>query len=554
MNRIAKGLLGLFLIVSNFTIAQDSAPENWFNLDYAHDGVYGVSAEKAYKTLLKDRKSHTVVVAIIDSGVEVDHEDLADVMWVNPGEIPNNGIDDDKNGYIDDIHGWNFIGGKDGDVNAETLEVTRLYVKYKKMYEGKDRDKLSKKQKKEYDRYIELKEDVESNREKALKNLEGIKERKANLMNAVALVGSSLGDSKLSAEAVNQIELGEDNQELAMGKNIVLNILGAEPGLQSIEEVKAFLADQFKGAENYYASQANSHYNPDFDPRHIVGDNYDDPNERYYGNNHFEGPDAFHGTHVAGIVAAIRNNDLGMNGVANNVKIMTIRAVPDGDERDKDVANAIRYAVDNGAHIINMSFGKGYSWNKKIVDKAVKYAEKHDVLMVHAAGNSAINTDEEDNFPNDQYVKTWFLGRKEAKNWLEVGALSWKQGEDMLASFSNFGASNVDVFAPGVSIYSTIPDNGYGNASGTSMAAPVTAGVAALLRSYFPTLTAVQVKKIIMDSTVPVNKKVKKPGSDDLVSLSELCVTGGIVNAYKAVEMAQRTKGKKKLKKLKNRT
>ncbi len=546
-----KKLLLLFglLWIGTLAVAQStSPPENWFNLDAQDDNVYGVSTEKAYKTLLKGKKARTVIVAVIDSGVEVDHEDLEGVMWVNPGEIPDNGIDDDKNGYIDDIHGWNFIGGKNGDVNDETLEATRLYVKYHKMFEGKERSGLSKKQKKLYDEYIKIKEEVTKGREKAEKSLKGIMERKDGLMSAIASVEKALADKAFNIENVKSIEITGDDAQLTMGKNVVLNILGSDDKISSAKEVKEFLEEQFKGAEDYYSSQARAHYNPDFDPRHLVGDNYNDPNERYYGNNHFEGPDAFHGTHVSGIIAAMRNNDKGMNGVADHVRIMTIRAVPNGDERDKDVANAIRYAVDNGAQIINMSFGKGYSWNKKIVDKAVKYAEKHDVLMVHAAGNSSLNTDEEDNFPNDRYIRSWFLSRKQAKNWLEIGALSWKKGEDMLATFSNYGKTNVDVFAPGVAIYSTVPDNGYGNASGTSMAAPVTAGVAALLRSYFPSLTAVQVKEIIMKSNVPVDQKVKKPGSDDLVPLRDLCVTGGIVNAYKAVQMAQRTKGKKKIK------
>ena len=156
-------------------------------------------------------------------------------------------------------------------------------------------------------------------------------------------------------------------------------------------------------------------YNPDYDSRKlIVKDNYADSNERFYGNNDVEGPDALHGTHVAGIVGAVVGNEIGSDGIARNVKLMSVRAVPDGDERDKDVANAIRYAVDNGATIINMSFGKGYSWDKKAVDEAVKYAAKHDVLLVHAAGNSGQNNDKTDNFPNDFIGKHGFIFKKNA--------------------------------------------------------------------------------------------------------------------------------------------
>jgi len=281
-----------------------------------------------------------------------------------------------------------------------------------------------------------------------------------------------------------------------------------------------------------------------------VGDDYSDPYQRDYGNNDYEGPDAFHGTHVSGIIAAERNNGIGINGVADMARIMTVRAVPNGDERDKDVASAIIYAVDNGASVINMSFGKGYSWNKKLVDEAVKYAAKKDVLLVHAAGNSAQNNDNTNNFPNDSYKKAcWFCKKGAYDNWIEVGALSNTTDENLPASFSNYGKEEVDLFAPGVAIYSTIPDNEYRNAQGTSMAAPVVAGVAALLRSYFPELTAKQVKEILLESATRIDMDVKKPGTQDLVPFSSLSVTGGTVNAYEAVKLAMETKGKKKIKK-----
>ncbi|MFN3316269.1 MAG: S8 family serine peptidase, partial [Raineya sp.] len=280
-------------------------------------------------------------------------------------------------------------------------------------------------------------------------------------------------------------------------------------------------------------------YNEKFDPRKIVGDNPKKLREKGYGNNDVKGPDAFHGTHVAGIIAANRDNNLGIKGVANNVLIMPIRAVPDGDERDKDIANAIYYAVDNGAHIINMSFGKAYSPNKAFVDEAVKYAEAKGVLLVHAAGNDAKNLEVEANFPNRTYADNG----KEATNWLEIGASSWHNSDSkFVANFSNYGKSKVDVFAPGVDIYSTVPDkNTYKHASGTSMAAPATSGVAALLMSYYPTLTAVQVKEILMKSSIKYSQNINKPGEKDNTDtkLSDLCITGGIINAYEAVKMAE---------------
>ncbi|MCB0642163.1 MAG: S8 family serine peptidase, partial [Phaeodactylibacter sp.] len=350
----------------------------------------------------------------------------------------------------------------------------------------------------------------------------------------------AIGKDDFTQEDLSNFEAPDEQteQSVAMLSNIMMQ-------LGTLEEVE----EQLQGGIDYFANGLEYHHNPNYNSRTIVGDDYSDSYEKGYGNNDVKGPDAFHGTHVAGIIAAARGNNLGMKGVANNVQIMSVRAVPDGDERDKDVANAIIYAVDNGASIINMSFGKGYSWDKEAVDKAVKYAMKNDVLLVHAAGNSSQNNDSSDNFPNDGFDKKGLFGPKNAKNWLEVGALSWKKGENTPASFSNYGKENVDVFAPGVDIYSTTPDQGYGNASGTSMASPVTAGVAAVLRSYFPELTAEQVKEVIMESAVPMDYKVKKPGEKELVPFSDLSVSGGVVNVYDAVEMAQTVKGKKKVKK-----
>ncbi len=548
-------ILFLAIFFSVATIwAQDSAPDNWFNLDAADAEVQGVSAEKLYDTLIKGKKGETVIVAVIDSGVDAEHEDLKDVMWVNPGEIPGNGIDDDKNGYIDDVHGWNFIGGKNGNIDKDNLEITRLYRKYHKKYKDVDVGTLSAKEKVIYADYKRMEKTVEEKRKSASEQLAQMESTKLIIMESLDMVAKELGDNPLTLANIDSIQPG-GNRSLIVGKNIVADALSKGQNLTSIDDIKADFEGQLKGAIDYYDTQSNYQYNPDFDPRSIVGDNYADPNQRVYGNNDVEGPDAFHGTHVAGIIAATRNNEVGMNGVAENVRIMSVRAVPDGDERDKDVANAIRYAVDNGASIINMSFGKGESWNKKIVDDAVRYAAKKDVLLVHAAGNSSENTDVARNYPNDNYAKKKLFGKKQAENWLEIGALSWKKGEDAAATFSNYGKKNVDLFAPGVAIYSTTPDNNYGDAQGTSMASPVVAGVAAIIRSYFPTLSACQVKDVLMESVVPLTQKVKVPGDPStLVPFNQLSVSGGVVNAYKAAEKAAQTKGKKKRKKKKSRS
>ncbi len=535
-----KSLLFAFCLTLTFVSqAQLSAPtENWQHLDKMEDGVMGVSTDKVYSELLKGKTSTPVIVAVIDGGVDPLHEDLKDVMWKNPGEIPGNGIDDDGNGYIDDVFGWNFIGGKDGkNVHQDQLEITRLYVKYDAKYKNADRDKLSKKEKKEYDQYKEFEKTITEKQQESAANA-GLY---GSMLNAISSVEKAIGKEDIQPEDLEDFE--SDDPTITRSAQIMQSML-SQGG--TVKDLK----DQLQQAVDYFTSQAEYNYNPDLKVRHIVGDNYNDVTERYYGNNDVKGPDASHGTHVAGIIGAKRGNDIGMDGIADNVKIMAVRCVPDGDERDKDVANSIIYAVDNGASVINMSFGKGYSWDKKAVDKAVKYAMKKDVLLVHAAGNSHQNNDNTDNFPNDQFEKRGLFGPKKAKNWIEVGALSWKDGEDMAATFSNYGKQNVDLFAPGVDIFSTFPDDEYNAISGTSMASPVVAGVAALIRSYYPELTAEQVKDVLLSNTVMTkNAKVKLPGGEGkVVPFTDLCITGGVVNAYEAVKAASNVKGKKKIK------
>lgn len=524
-------LLALVLTGAN---AQDNAPANWFNLDPSRDGIPGLGTESLYKRLA-GKKGETVIVAVIDSGVDYEHEDLKDVMWVNPGEIPGNGIDDDKNGYVDDIHGWNFIGNANGEnIYHDNLEVTRLYVQYGKKYANADRDKLSKKEKKEYDQYLDMKETIESKRASLSQQFPLYQTLKGAMEQLIEQLGKS---TNVTADDLKQVK--SDDQMVQRLTQIMIGQM--EQGISFQDFVK-----DIDEAYEYFDGQLNYNYNPDFDPRALVGDNYNDLSERYYGNNDVRGPDANHGTHVAGIIGAVRNNNIGIDGVANNVRIMSVRTVPDGDERDKDVANAIIYAVDNGAKVINMSFGKGYSPHKDVVDKAIKYALKNDVLLVHAAGNDGSENTATNNYPNDQFAKKGLFGPKYAKNWIEVGALNWRGGDDLAASFSNYSKDRVDVFAPGVDVYSTVVGNQYDSYPGTSMASPMVAGTAAILRSYFPDLSADQVKEVIMDSAVKYTGKVTLPGGEEMVPFSDLSVTGGSLNAEKAVEVAMKTVGKKK--------
>lgn len=532
MNRLfLAGFVAFSFLVGRVEaqLAEKNVPSNWFLLDPAQDSVQGLSVEKTYQTLLKDQPSKTVLVAIIDSGIDIDHEDLKDVIWTNPNEVPGNGVDDDKNGYVDDVHGWNFIGGKNGNVDADTYELTREYIRLNKKFENA---KVSRKQKAEYEQYEKIKDKYLKLKEKNEQQYKLYSSLYANMKKSVDTLKSLLKTDSLSNELVKGFQTSSPS--LLFAKGFVLNIY-RNAGEDA--DVNEYLKE-VKEAVDYFGVIVNFGYNADFDSRKIVGDNYANVYEKYYGNNDVKGPDPTHGTHVAGIIAANRKNDIGIKGIADNVKIMVIRAVPNGDERDKDIANAIIYAVNNGAQVINMSFGKGFSPEKEAVDKAVKYAEQKGVLLIHAAGNESDNTDVEKNFPN-----RFYLNGKEAKNWLEVGASSWGANEEFVANFSNYGKKSVFFFSPGVDIYSTTPGNTYKNESGTSMASPAAAGVAALLMSYFPTLGANDIKNILINSSRKFDGlKVQKPGTKDMVNFSELSQSGGLINAYEAVKMAKEHK------------
>ncbi len=505
----------------------NSIPQNWHHLDPSEGSYKGISLLKAYEEKLKGKESKKIIVAVIDSGIDIEHEDLDDVIWVNEDEVPDNNLDDDGNGYVDDVNGWNFLGGKDGqNISHESLEITRLLVKFDKKYKDVEKADLSGKKRKEYEYYQKIKKAFDKEVAEAEMSYANIQQLSQTYFQAREILEEELGDKELSLEMIENLEV--EGQEKEYAKNFLIIALSNQ---LNDEELKTY--------EEVYRNKLEFQLNPEFDAREIVGDDLDDLSQRNYGNNDVIGPDPKHGTHVAGIIAAERNNSLGVDGVADNVSIMVVRAVPDGDERDKDVANAIYYAVDNGAHIINMSFGKSYSPNKKVVDKAVKYAQKKGVLLIHAAGNDGEDIDEEDNFPT-RYLKTSHSG-KEVKNWIEVGASSWQSSGNFVAPFSNFGNNSVDVFAPGVQIYSTVPDQQYANLDGTSMAAPVVSGLAALLMSYYPDLDYKEVKDIIIQSAALYkDDKVTQPGSENMISFGNLSQTGGIINVYNAVSLAEK--------------
>jgi len=484
---------------------KDEALQRWSHLDIAKDSVPGMSVDRAYAEILKGKKGEKVVVGVIDSGVDIDHEDLQGMIWTNPKEIAGNGIDDDKNGYIDDIHGWNFLG----DSSDENLEITRLLKK------ADDGSPEYKKMKAAYDEEYQQ-----------------------------ALAGKQQVDFIFAANQQIKDHLKKDNYTLDELKALTTSDAGLNRSkmvmMSVIQQVGPGFDEDLNEYKKQVSDQLNYNLNLEYDGRKIVGDNPEDLNDRNYGNNRVYAPnkeDSMHGTHVAGIIAQVRGNGKGGDGVASTAQIMSIRAVPNGDEYDKDIALAIRYAVDNGAKVINGSFGKSYSPHKEWVYDAIKYAASKDVLIVHAAGNDGKDLDDAENanFPSD----TQDNGATElADNVLTIGALNNTYGQGLVAGFSNYGSKNVDVFSPGSKIYATVPNNKYKYEQGTSMASPNAAGVAAMIRSYYPKLSAAQVKKIIMDSGVAISIPVTLGEKEENRPFTNASVSGKIVNAYNALIMA----------------
>lgn len=523
---------------------QKETPKGWHLLDKIDSGYWGISLDKAYLFLkANNKKSKPVIVAVIDSGIDTTHEDLKSVLWTNPKEIPGNSKDDDKNGYIDDIHGWNFIGGKDGrNVEKDSYEAARVYHRFRNELENIDPTlvKFSAEGYAKYEMWKRAKQEVTFENQ-AGAELIMMRRVYSNLVKSDSILRKALRKDTFLGKELSTFTPIETDQKRA--KNALYNLMLNNDALETsntsfLGEFGTYLDGQ--ETKSKAADQAPFPYRSD-----IVKDNYDDITDRFYGNNNLMVSLAasMHGTHVSGIIGAVRANGKGIDGIADNVQIMTLRAVPDGDEHDKDIALAIRYAVDNGAQIINMSFGKSFSPEKKWVDEAVAYAASKDVLLVHAAGNDGKNLDTAYNFPTPNY-----LDSKKATNWITVGASGDPSTGSIAAGFSNYGKKEVDVFAPGVKIYSTIPGgNTYQFLQGTSMASPIVAGVAALLLEYFPTLSALQLKTIIEQSFTPVVDSIRTPVTGALTTLNNISRAGGVLNAHEAVRLASTIKGERKI-------
>ena len=502
-------------------LAQPAAPAS--SADWHLGDGTGVSATRAY-TSLAGRTATPLVVAVIDSGIDITHPDLAPALWTNAGETPGNGLDDDGNGYADDVHGWSFLGGADGrNIEHETLEIARL------------------------DAACQAGKPLDASNCDAIRT--ELQQQRATYAQQAAQMGPIFAqvyaaDSVLTARFPGVYD----------GTNAATLDVGSDAGLQRAQGLFGMLASNgatladLRAYEAQITSQLEYALNPEYNVRaEIVGDDPLDTADRAYGNADVAGPDPSHGTGVAGLIAAVRGNGIGIDGVAPNtaeaqpVRIMVLRAVPDGDERDKDVANAIRYAVDNGARIVNMSFGKSFSPQKSAVDEAVRYATERGVLLVHASGNSGENL--EVAAGNANFPSAFYSDGAQSATWLEIGA-SAADAAALAAPFSNYGQTRVDLFAPGARVTSLAPGGGVQTADGTSFAAPVAAGVAALVMAYYPELSATDVRQILMDSaTRYADAQVARPGGETVVGFSTLSVSGGVVNAAEALRLASERAG-----------
>ncbi|MEM7185136.1 MAG: S8 family peptidase [Bacteroidota bacterium] len=507
----------------------DTQMKAWGAADLLSDTIPGMSVDKAYNELLKGRKGETVIVGVIDSGIDIEHEDLKDVIWTNADEIPGNGKDDDKNGYVDDIHGWNFLG----DIVEENMEYVRYMKKLGPKFEGKSESSISAAERADYELYQKAQAEYNKEVQEANAVVQRYEQILSQLRPAHSAMAKKLGKEDYSKEDLANIKQPTETETQQIGMlNQMLNFGSSVPDV----------IGQLTDGIDYFKGRLGSHFNMEKSFRTVLNDNPDNFNSKFYGNGDVDGPDpkkedATHGTHVAGIIAAKRNNGIGMNGVADNVRIMAVRAVPDGDEYDKDIALAIRYAVDNGAKVINTSFGKYYSPHPEWVWDAIKYAGEKDVLIVNAAGNEGFDLDGIQVYPNDQQG----TGAEISDTFITIGALNYDYGSEMVANFSNFGKSNVDAFAPGVKIWSTTPLNHYEYLQGTSMAAPAVAGVAAVIRSHYPKLSAKQVKQILMNSGLASGSPVILGGDEsNQDKFGNISKSGKMVNLYNAIIMADK--------------
>ncbi len=510
--------------------------QDWFHKDYGQDTIPGISLEKAYQQLLANKKGQEVIVAVLDTKLDIHHKDLKQQIWMNADEIPANNVDDDKNGYIDDVNGWDFLGNQKGEyIKYENSESARVVRKYSGLFKNKEEKDITPEQKKTFHQYKKAEKSLlkaQQENEEQIINVSAWIER---LKTSKIVIDSLLPDREYKLKELDSLKLLHKNDSIILGH------------IETLEDkIKYNFTDQYLANYIVQLEERNTTMlNPNFNEREIIGDNPEDINDINYGYNQVYGDVPFqHATSVTGVLAATRNNNLGINGISDNIKIMPVVMVASGDEHDKDVALAIRYAVDNGAKVINMSWGKNISLHEEWVNNAIKYAKEKDVLLVTAAGNDGRSIENEKYYPNDYMNTSEFVD-----NFIVVGASSYTTDKNVLASFSNYGKNNVDIFAPGDKMYTTGIENRYEFSRGTSLASPIVSGVGALIRSYYPKLSAKEVKEVLMQSGTSYNIEVEieqEDGSKKLVPFSELSKSGKVVNAYNALLMAEKISKAKK--------
>ncbi|MBC8755253.1 S8 family serine peptidase [Kordia sp. YSTF-M3] len=514
----------------------ETEKQNWHFKDIYEDSIPGVSLDKAYK-FLKGKKGDTIIVALIDTELDIDHEDLKDQIWINKGEIPNNNIDDDNNGYVDDIHGWNFLQTtKKGPVLYANHSFIRIMKKYDLLFKDKEEKQISESQKKEFKEYLRAIKTYKKEKKEIEKDIATYNRIKNKFIEADSLLTKYFSRKDYTISQLDSLsKITNDSLtkvQIRFMKYYLKNNMNPE------------WADRGIKGEN---KKLNTWLSFTYDDRQNQRDNVDDLNDVPYGNNNVQGTlRGSHGTRVMSVLGATRNNDIGINGISNSLKVMFLGVAPLGNEHDKDIALGIRYAVDNGAQIINMSIGKEFSMHPDWLEDVIKYAEQNDVLIVSSTGNKSYNLDNEFDYPDDYNEDGEYVN-----NFIKVGASSFTADSTMVWLSSNYSNKNVDIFAPGHKIYSLSrrkPSFG----SGTSYASPIVAGIAALIRSYYPNLSAVEVKDIIMKSGISFEIDVERPypyGDEpyaEKIPFSSMSKSGKIANAYNALVLAEKVSKKKK--------
>mgnify|MGYP000162688740 FL=1 len=528
---------------------------DWYNCSFDKDGVYGCEVNKAYD-FLKDRKiKKRPIVALIGTGIDVEHEDIKQAIWVNPKEKAD-GKDNDKNGLVDDINGWNFLGGKDGQVMEATMregdrEFLRLKDKYADyIFDGKN-----------YNKVIDGKLTKVADPE----NIEEYNYYRNQVLPESPMAGTYSGWQltdvlKAYADKFDQMmkerfpgkELTEADFSICYDPKAPRDSLSEVSFMMCAMGFGVYKTDKWETVYSGIKSgaqieQAKAEYERKVGQfgadgrKDIIGDNYLDINDNKYGNNVLLTADAAIGTMEAGIIVAKRENGLGGNGIMDQAEIMTLRVAANGEPYLKDIALAIRYAVDHQADIIMLPVQNTLypEDQKKWISEALEYAESKGVFCVTPAWEGAQDLAVETYYPN-----RWMTGKKELTN-LMVVCSSDKNGNPSMNS--NYGAKEVDLYAPGMEIYSTYTGDTYQSGTGLGLAAATTVGVAALIKAYYPHLTGTQIRNILLETVTSrkdaeVEKGIVVDGkpTQDLFLFGDLCLSGGIINAYQAVVAADK--------------